>query len=129
MPTNAEIQSAFFHLLSVSGFSHPISWPGIDFTTPTTGYWIESSFFPNVGDQPGLAYDSAELKQGLFQVDVYTRPGSGEIALQEQAQIVADAFPRGTFLIDRVRIIRAYLSASIKMDDRIFIPVTIEYTG
>jgi len=46
---NTDIYNAFAALIATYAASKglPVAWPGINFTPPTTGAWLEVSWFPN----------------------------------------------------------------------------------
>lgn len=146
MTTNTQIQSGFYALVenavtTTPAINYPLAWPGgtgmeadgtpvNGFTPPDSGYWFEVSFAPNANLDDGLANDSFRIPRGLFQITVAMRPGSGQIGLSGVADEVISEFPKGTVISDPVRVIRhPYQSDVIEMDDRLMIPVTIEYSG
>lgn len=128
--TNKQIQSAFFTLLKAADYGYPIAWPGIKFTPPKTGVWLEVDFFPNRGIDNGLDYASTVTPVGVFQVTVATRPGKGVITIGLATQKIATTFARGTTITGSVRVSRApYNLSLLTEDDKIYIPVTIPYAG
>ena len=130
MPTNNEIKSALFTLLSDADLGYPIAWPGVDFTPPASGYWLEVSFFPNRGYDDGISASSTVTPEGIFQVNAVTRPGGGVMGVGLVAAQVQAAFAKGTQVKDRVHVSRhPYQTEADKMDDRMMIAVTIEYSG
>jgi hypothetical protein len=130
MKTNTQIQEAFNAALTAASFGYPIGWPGVEFTPPGDGAWLEVAFFPNQGLDEGLPYNSSVTPMGLFQVSAATRPGSGVIGLEAVADSIRGAFPRGTVITSPVRVSRApYNMQLIETDDKIFIPVSIPYAG
>lgn len=128
--TNNDIKSALFARLSSAALGYPIAWPGIDFTPPAVGHWLEVEFFPNEPLDQGLGYSSAEVPRGLFQISAASRPNDGVIGLGDVAQEIETLYPKGTTITGKARVVKhPYQMGSIKMDDRILIPVTIEYSG
>ena len=129
-PTNAQIQKALFDLLIAANLGYPTSWPGLDFTAPASGVWLEVSFFPNEGIDDGLGYDSTTIPQGIFQVTAATRPGDGVFPVTNAAQEVQAVFSKGTTISTPVRVQRSpYQMDPIFEGDRMMIPVTITYSG
>lgn len=130
MITNTQIQTAFYALLAAETLGYRITYPGRTNTPPESGYWLVVDFFPGNGIQNGIANSSSILPEGLFQVSAYTRPNSGIVGLSGVADEIISAFPKGTVLVDPVRISRTpYQSPRIDLDDRIMIPVTIPYSA
>ena len=130
MKTNNQIQQVFFNLLRSANLGYAIAWPGVNFTPPGTGIWLEVAFFPNQGIDDGLPYNSSVTPIGIFQVSAVGRPGSGVIPLEAAADAIRGAFARGTTITTPVRVSRApYNMSLIETDDKIFIPVSIPYAG
>ena len=128
MTTNSEIQSAMNGILSAASLGHPISWPGINFTPPESGYWLEVMHLPNRGVDDQLANDGHVSPQGIFQVIVAGRPGS-EISLREVAETVQGVFPKGTEIVAPIRATRHPYTTNVQyMDDCAELAVTIEYS-
>lgn len=129
-PTNNQIKTAFYDLLSAANLGYPISWPGVDFTPPASGYWLEVMFFPNEGLDNGLRYADTVIPRGLFQVSSVTRPGKGSVGLGSVAEEIRATFPKGTQIVDMVRVIRQPWDMELEpQDDRMMIVVTVEYSG
>lgn len=128
--TNNQIKQAFFGLLNAANLGYPISWPGVNFTPPATGSWLEVMFFPNASLDNGLAYDSTKTPVGIFQVSCVTRPGSGTIALGAMADQIRTTYAKGTTITGSVRVVREPYDFELDaMDDRIKIVVSVEYSG
>ena len=128
MSQKAILEAFLTHLGTMSN-GIPIAWPGINFTPPDSGYWLEAKHFP--GDPENISWEagSKNAYRGFCQVSVYTRPGSGEIGLSGLAEDVIAHFPKGLQLAGvRVRK-RPHQSPSITNDGKTFIPVTIYYLG
>ena len=128
IPTNSTIQSALNDILIAASLGYPISWPGLDFTPPASGAWLEVTFLPNRGVDDRLANDGHVSPQGIYQVTAVSRPES-ELQLRSVAEEVQAAFPVGTNITGNVRITRyPYTGTLQSMDDRMSIAVTIEYS-
>ena len=128
MTTNSQIQSALNGILSAASLGYPISWPGINFAPPESSYWLEVMHLPNRGVDDQLANDGHVSPQGIYQVMVVGRPGS-EIALRQAAESVQAAFPKGTNVVDAVRVTRHPYTTNVQYEsDRMELAVTIEYS-
>ena len=129
-PTNQQIQKALNDLLIAASLGYDIAWPGLNFTPPESGVWLEVTFLPNRGIDDGLANDSDVVPQGIYQVMAVARPGTGLFPVTNAAQSVIDSLPKGTNIAGLVRVHRhPYQGSAIKEGDRVMIPVTIEYSS
>src|SRR5690606_8581597 len=63
----------------------PVAWPGINFTPPDTGEWLEVSVFPNGTENYGMANDAPVEHMGILQVGCCARTGSGVVSVLELA--------------------------------------------
>ena len=107
---------------------YPIGWPGVNFTPPGSGYWLEVTLFENSPLQPYLGNDDGPLLQGMIQVLACTRPGSGLVGVSGVADQVVAALPKGTRINSAAKINRhPYRMADDVEDARVVIPVTAEY--
>lgn len=107
----------------------PIAWPGVNFTPPAEGMWLEAKLFPNEPMDPSWNNDSCTIARGFFQVIVGYRPGTGEIAASTIADAVIAHFAKGTEL-GPVRVIKKpWRSPAIEDGAKSLIPVTIPYRG
>jgi len=131
MTTNSQIKTAFFARLATISGGYTIAWPGVNFTPPGSGAWLEASHFPIAPLDEGLANDSSTVPRGIFQVSCVTRPGLGTAAIDTAAQAVIALFPKGRVLSGSVRVVRAPYSfeAASPSGDKIEIAVTVEYSG
>lgn len=64
MSNDGNIYSAFAAAIATyaTANSLPVAWPGINFTPPTTGSWLEVAWFPNQTADKGLANDYNQLR-------------------------------------------------------------------
>lgn len=129
LATNSEISDACFTALNVAALGYPIAWPGIKFTPPAAGYWLEPYHFPNNGRQDAISVDGSEYMRGIFQVIVYTRPGVGIIDVADASEEVRGAFTRGQTLAGQTKITRIRTGPVLGEPDRLMCVVTIEYAG
>ena len=128
--TNNDILNAFNAILHSANLGYPIGWPGVNFTPPETGAWLEVAFFPNTGRQNGLANGAQLTPEGMYQVTCYMRPGNGVGALQAAADAVRATFPKGRIITGSVRVTRTPYDMQFEQgSDRIAIAVTIPYLG
>ena len=128
MSQKAILEAFLTHLGTMSN-GVPIAWPGVNFTPPDSGLWLQASHFPNESENIAWGNDSKNRVLGFCQVSAYTRPGSGIIALSGLAEDIIAHFPKGLELAGvRVRK-RPHQSPPITEDSEIFIPVTIHYLG
>jgi len=128
-PTNRQIAQALFTTLQAGTPGYPIGWPGLEFTAPTTGPWLEVQFMPNQGIDNGLAPTDVTVPQGIFQVNVFARPGDGIIGMNEIADEVKALYPKNATITGLVRVQRNPWSMEIEADpDRMMVMVTIPYT-
>ena len=131
METNSDILDAFNTILSDANLGYPIGWPGVNFTPPATGAWLEVAFFPNTGRQNGLANSAQLTPEGMYQVSCYMRKGKvGVYLLQQLADAVRATFPKGRIITGSVRVTRTPYDMQFEQgSDRIAIAVTIPYLG
>ena len=105
----------------------PIAYPGISFTPPASGMWLELRPFWNDGENYGLADDGPTSEQGFFRLMACSRVGAGINDVQDLAEDIVAAFPKGTMLA-KARVERMpTMSGPIQDDDRTTIPVTIRW--
>jgi len=129
-PTNTAIAAALFQQLDAAALGYPVAWPGIDFTPPSSGIWLEPMVMPNTGIDNGLAPTDGTVPQGLFQVSVFDRPGRGILAVNRAADAVKAAFLKNATITGLVRVQRNPWSFEIEPNgDRLSVIVTIPYTG
>ena len=128
-PTNNQIAQALFSTLQAGALGYPIGWPGLEFTAPTAGPWLEVLFMPNQGIDNGLAPTDVTVPQGIFQVNVFARPGDGIIGMNEIADEIKALYPKNATITGLVRVQRNPYSMQIEGDpDRMMVMVTIPYT-
>lgn len=128
-PTNSAIFQALSTTLNASGLGYPVAWPGVDFTPPATGVWLEVLFFPNQPLDPTLS-SAGIIPRGFLQIEACTRPGGGIQSAQEAAEAVLAVFPKLTSISGLVRVYQTpYAAAPLVDGDRISVPVTISYSA
>lgn len=128
-PTNKQIQTAFNDALIAASLGYPIAFPGVDFTPPQTGVWLEVSYLPNQGIDDGVNANSSRVPRGIYQVMVFDRPGSGVYDALDAAAQVQAVFPKLS-AVGGVYVQKEPYQGSVEtQSDRLAIPVTIPYTG
>ena len=104
-----------------------VSYPGIDFTPPDSGEWLEMRFFPNETKNFGIADDGPSTHEGFIQLAACHRPGTGIVSGITLAGAIIAQFAKGTTVGNATIERKPYISAIVTMDDRICHPVTIPY--
>lgn len=131
--TQAAIYDAFAEL--VSDFAAqlspplPVAFPGVSFTPPASGRWLEVRWFPNETWTYGLQ-DTAPCValSGIGQVTVCERIGGG-LAGMDIAGEVVDWFAKGReFGAGRVEV-QPWISSVLQEPDRTMYPVTVRWRG
>lgn len=132
MSYDVSIYTAFADKVSAFATAHApaltVAWPGIHFTPPQTGAWLEVAWFPNETRNLTLGNDGSQLR-GFGQVSCCTRPGDGAIGALSIAGEVVDLFAKGTQLGDAAVERKPWISSVLTSDERISAPVTIRYSG
>jgi len=122
------IESDFFAMVAAKFPALPVAYPGLNFTPPAAGYWLEPLVFRN---QPidGANPSFAPLDRGVMQITVCTRPGNGIIGLTEISDQIRSAFPKNTQFSDGLKITATpYNLTVITEDDRIMLPLSMTYS-
>lgn len=127
------IYDAFCGLLSAfaAQLSPPlaVAFPGVGFTPPTEGMWLELVWIPNETQNYGIADDGPSLLQGLAQVNVCYRPGRGIVDGLAMVNAVIVAFGKGTeFGTMRVNR-KPWCASPINDPERVMHPITIPWRG
>lgn len=133
MSIDSDIYDDFAELVGTfaAGLSPPmaVSYPGISFTPPAEGMWLEVRWFPNETQNYGIPNAGPFLMQGFGQVSACYRIGSGIVGGLSVAGAIVSALGKGTVL-GRVKVERQpWISAVITEDDRLMHPITIPYRG
>jgi hypothetical protein len=131
MDVDAQIYEALVaHLQDfVNQFSPPykVGYPGVNFTPPNSGQWLEVRFFPNETQNYGIADEGPHDHRGFFQVMVCERPGGGITVGTMVADAVIAHFDKGT-VVEPARINRRpWLSNIVHAPERTLYPVSIPY--
>lgn len=130
MSYDVTIYSAF--VAKVEAFatarSLPVAWPGVHFTPPATGAWLELAWFPNETRNMALGNDASQLR-GFGQVSCCARPGTGIVQPLDLAGEVIELFEKGTPLgvasVER----KPWASNVLVANERVSAYVTVRYSG
>lgn len=62
MSNNTDIYNAFAAIVGTYAASKslPVAWPGVNFTPPATGAWLEVAWFPNQSKDMGFGNDFSQ---------------------------------------------------------------------
>lgn len=129
--SDTAIYDAFAGLVGefVAAIGLPCSYPGLGFTPPANGPWLELQWFPNQTQNYGMGDDGPSLLQGFGQLSACYRPGGGIIVGTTITDQIIVAFAKGTAFAG-VRVYRKPWTSSIIQDpERIMHPVTIPWRG
>ncbi|QKV20537.1 DUF4128 domain-containing protein [Oricola thermophila] len=118
------------HALSLTP-ALPIADPNIDFDPPADGRYLRATFVPNTTDRLFIQSTGLHRYTGLFMVDVFDKPGTGETRARDVAGQVAEHFPCDDRITEEgvtLRIItRPNVGPAIIEDQAIHVPVTVEF--
>lgn len=122
------IENDFLSAVDAANFGYPVAWPGVDFTPPDTGIWIEPVIIRGDGIDIGLPMDSLYMPNGTFRIGVCTRPGNGVVAVAAVAETIAATLVKGTRFADGTFIVnQPKVQAAIIEPHRITMPVSMAY--
>lgn len=129
MTTQTELFAAIFHGVSIFAAANnlPVKYPAKKFTPPASGEWLELSIAPN--DIDSTLSEQASFKRGIVQVNVAGRPDTSPLKLTAIADLITLKLPKGLFIVDSVIVARTpYQTNVLELDDRVLLPVTINYS-
>ena len=122
------LRAAVMTMISSAGFTHQIAWPGVNFTPPNNGSWLEVIILENDPQQDYIGNDAPVCERGIITISAVTRPGLGEVGLETLARTVQSKFPKGTVISGAIRVTKAPTRRSTIVEpDRIMLPVDIVY--
>lgn len=126
----ADIYTAFADHLTAFATAQgvPVAYPGIHFTPPTSGPWMELSWFPNETRNIALGNDGSQLR-GFGQVSCCIRSGVGILPAANLAGEIIRHFEKGTVLGPARVDSKPWVSSVLNAPDRITAPVTVRYSG
>lgn len=106
-----------------------VAYPGLKFDPPDTGMWLELTWIPNEPVNYGMANEGPRLLQGLAQVSVCYRPGTGIVdGLRVAGQVITEFEKGTTFAGVRVER-RPWVANVIETPERVAHPVTVPWRG
>lgn len=129
--TNDAIYDAFATLVGAFAAAQGVlcSYPGVGFTPPSAGVWLELQWFPNETQNYGTADDAPSLLQGFAQLSACYRPGAGLTPGNQMADKIIAAFGKGATFAG-VRVYRKpWVNSVIADPERVMHPVTIPWRG
>jgi hypothetical protein len=122
------LREAVMTMIESAGFTQPIAWPGVNFTPPNNGQWLEVIILENDPQQDYIGNDAPVCERGIITISAVTRPGLGEVGIETLARTVQAAFPKGALIDGALRVTKAPTRRStIVGPDRIMLPVDIVY--
>lgn len=122
------LRAAVMTMISSAGFTQPIAWPGVNFTPPNNGQWLEVIILENDPQQDYIGNDAPVCERGIITISAVTRPGLGEVGIETLARTVQSKFPKGTAISGALRVTKAPTRRSTIVEpDRIMLPVDIVY--
>ena len=110
----------------------PVSYPGVNFTAPDAGRWLELIVLPNGNLNQPINSNSTPLPKGLFRVNVCSSSREdNSMTLFATADTVAAAFPLGLPLLGHVVRIGGWPEIDdLMVDDGVMrVPVRMVYTS
>ena len=115
-------------MISSAGFTQPIAWPGVNFTPPNNGQWLEVILLENDPQQDYIGNDAPVCERGIITISAVTRPGLGEVGIETLARTVQSKFPKGKVISGALRVKKAPARRGVITDpDALRLPVDIEY--
>lgn len=127
MSTNTDLLTAFFTQVQTWA-TVPVAYPGVTFTPPATGQWLEIYHAPN--DLDPDVDGNYIVRRGLFTINVCGRPNGGAVPLYTLAEQVAAKWPKKTTITSGIITTRRPLQLSLVAEgDRLQVPVSIAYSN
>jgi len=131
-PDAAILDALSYHLsLFTASPALPVAYPGIAFTPPADGRYLDATFLPNRPANEPVGFNHQIVRRGLFQIAVLWPVGVGQVAPVDIGGQVAAHFARGT-VIRRNGVVVSVLNAPwtsppLQEPDRVRVPVTISW--
>ena len=128
------IHEAIYSYVGALGASlgTPVAYPGVNFTPPNAGRWLELIVLPNGNLNQPINSHSTPLPKGVFRVNVCLAAWDGDSKKPfEMADAVAAAFPLGLPLLGHVVRIGGWPEIDELMvnDGVMRVPVRMIYTS
>ena len=123
-----EIEEAFSDAIHADFTALPVAYPGVNFTPPTSGQWLEVAVFRNPEANQPIA-NRRGVEQGILQIVLCGRAGIGVRALLPLMNQVRALYPKGRAFASGHRIVdnANVLSPQIE-NDRLMLPVSMSYS-
>lgn len=129
MPTDADILTAFYSQVAAFASANSIStiaWDGEDVETDGVSAWLEILHMPN--NYSYTIGDDSDIKQGMFQINIATRRGAGNIKLRSQIAEAAKIYwPRLSAIGGVIVTDKPYTMSTRNSDTAAKLPLTINY--
>lgn len=127
MPITSDILDAFCaHVATVAaGLGLPVSYPGVQFTPPASGGWVEIAAHWNGSEPYALGRTSVEL--GFFRVLVNWRTGRGPMPAQDAAEAIVSSIPKGSTFATARTDREPSISGMLVDPDRLILPITVRW--
>lgn len=109
--------------------SYPIAYENADFTPPS-GVYLAERLMPVETRPMGLAAESSDVLEGMWQVLCYSPAGEGKGAAFKAADAVAAAFPKALRVTHdgiEATVRRSEQNAGFVSGQRFVVPVTVYY--
>lgn len=123
--TTTAIFDSFNAQISATFPALEVGHQGVTFQPPESGNWLEVIANWNGSSEYGIQNPAVE--RGFFRVLVCGRHGKGLVPVQEVAEQIVSAFPKGSAFGAAVTDERPSISGPIVDKDRLTIPVTIRW--
>lgn len=123
----ADIQTALNVRLDSLTSHPPIAYENVEARQSAATEYLRPTFLPGQTDQASLGDAGKDVTNGIYQVDVFTKLGSGWSAWPDA---IADHFKRGTTLTKNnvtLRIVNASIERGLKDEPFYIVPVTIRW--
>lgn len=129
MAVTSDILDAFCGHVAIvaAGLGLPVGYPGVRFTPPTAGGWIEVDAHWNGNTPYALAADGPSVELGFFRVLVNWRTGAGPMPAQDAAEAIAAAIPKGSTFATAMTERQPSITGLLVDPDRLVIPVTVRW--
>ena len=128
---DTEIYTAFADLVSAFAAAQGLrcGYPGLGFTPPTSGSWLELQWFPNQTTNYGTEDDGPSLLQGFAQLSACYRPPKSIVTGTAITDRIIAAFGKGTTFAGMRVYRKPWVSSIIQDPERVMHPVTIMWRG
>lgn len=129
MPITSDILDAFCaHVATVAaGLGLPVSYPGVQFTPPANGGWVEVDAHWNGNTPYALAADGPSVELGFFRVLVNWRTGRGPMPAQDAAETIVSSIPKGSKFATARTDREPSISGMLVDPDRLILPITVRW--